>query len=73
MTKTVTLLGILRVTVSSVISAYMNHGKTTSVKRNNGQKLTLRRIVWKNHTTSATHVTAELNIHLEGPVSIKTL
>jgi predicted transcriptional regulator len=28
-TKTATLLGVSRVTVSKVISTYMNHGKTT--------------------------------------------
>jgi hypothetical protein len=33
--ETATLLGVLRVTVSKVMSAYVNHGKTTSVKRNN--------------------------------------
>jgi hypothetical protein len=50
------------------------------MKRNSGQKstlterdhLTLRRIVSKNHTTAA-QVTAELNIHLENPVSTKTV
>jgi hypothetical protein len=35
-TKTATLLGILRVTVSKVMLAYTNHGKTTSVKKNSG-------------------------------------
>jgi predicted transcriptional regulator len=28
-TKTATLLGVLRATVSEVMSAYRNHGKTT--------------------------------------------
>jgi hypothetical protein len=32
------ILRVSRVTVSKVMSAYMNHGKTTSVKRNNGRK-----------------------------------
>jgi hypothetical protein len=53
----------------------MNHGNTTSAKRNSGRKSTLteiyrrtlRRIASKNHTTTA----AELNIHLEDPVSTK--
>jgi hypothetical protein len=54
--KTATLLGVLRVTVSNVMSAYMNHGKTASVKRKNGQKLTLRRLVWKNYRTAAAQV-----------------
>jgi hypothetical protein len=48
-TKVGTLLGALRVTFFKVISAYTIHGKTTSAKRNSGQKLTLRRIVLKNH------------------------
>jgi hypothetical protein len=32
--KTVTLLGVWRSTISKVMSAYTNHGKTTSAKRN---------------------------------------
>jgi hypothetical protein len=64
-------------TVSKVTSAYTNHGKTTSEKRNSGRKSTLteryrcalRRTVSKNHRTTAAQVTAELNIHLEDPVS----
>jgi hypothetical protein len=53
--------------------AYTNHGKTTSAKRNNGQRSTLterdhhtlRRIVSKIHRTAAAQVTAELNIYLK--------
>jgi transposase len=56
-TKTATLLGVSRATVSKVMSAYTNHGKTTSAKRNSGRKSTwterdrrtLRRIVSRNH------------------------
>jgi transposase len=63
-TKTATLLGVSRATVSKVTSAYTNHGKTTSAKRNNGRKLTLtdrdrrtlRRVVSKNHRTTAAQV-----------------
>jgi transposase len=81
-TKTAALLRVSRATVSEVMSAYTNHGKTTSAKRNSGRKssltesdhLTLRRTVSKSHrTTAAAQVTAELNIHLEDPVSTKTL
>jgi transposase len=76
-TKTATLLGVWRATVSKVMSAYTNHGKTTSAKRNSGRKSTfterdhhaLRRIASKSHTITAAQVTAELNIHLEDPVS----
>jgi hypothetical protein len=54
------------------MSAYTNHGKTTSEKRNSGRKsmsterdhCTLRTVL-KNHRTIAAQVTAELNIHLE--------
>jgi transposase len=78
-TKLATVLGVSRVTVSKVMLAYMNHGKT-SVRRNSGQKstlaerdhCTLRRIVSKNHRTTTVQMTAELNIHLEDPVSTKT-
>jgi predicted transcriptional regulator len=35
-TKTATLLGVSRVTVSKVMVAYTNHGKTTSSNRNSG-------------------------------------
>jgi hypothetical protein len=80
MTKTATLLGISRATVSKVLLAYMNHGKTTA-KRSSGWKSALterdrctwRRIVSKNHRTTGAQVTAELNIHLEDPVSTKTV
>jgi hypothetical protein len=36
MTETATLLGESRVTVSKIMSAYTNHGKTTSARRNGG-------------------------------------
>jgi transposase len=78
--KTATLLGISRTTVSKITSAYTNHGKTTSAKRNSGRKSalterdrrTLSRIVSKNQRTTVTQVTVELNIYLENPVSTKT-
>jgi predicted transcriptional regulator len=40
-TKIATLLGVSRVTVSKVMSADMNHGKKTSVKRNSRRKSAL--------------------------------
>jgi transposase len=80
-TKTATLLGVLRATVSKVLSAYANHRETTSAKRNSGRQSTLgerdcrtlRRVVSKNHRTTAAQVTAELNIFLEDLISIKTV
>jgi transposase len=80
-TETATLLCVSRATVSKVMSAYTNPGKTSPAKRNSGPKSTLterdhrtlRRIVSKNHTTTSAQVTAELNIHLEDLVSTKTI
>jgi transposase len=37
-TKAATLFGVLRATVSKVMSAYMNRGKTTSAKESTGRK-----------------------------------
>jgi hypothetical protein len=62
------------------MSACTNHEKI-SAKRNSGRKSTLterksrtlRRIISKNQRTPAAQVTAELNIHLEDPVSTKTV
>jgi hypothetical protein len=79
--KTATILGIPGVTVSKVTLAYTSRGKATSMKKSNGQKstlterghCTLRRVVSKNHRTTAVQVTGELNIHLEDPVSTKTV
>jgi transposase len=63
-TKTATLLGVLRATLSKVMSAYMNHGKTISAKRNSGRKSalterdrrTLRRILSKDQRPTAAKV-----------------
>jgi predicted transcriptional regulator len=71
--KTATLLGVSRATVSKVLSAYMDHVKRISAKRDSERKSTLterdrrtlRRIVSKNHRTTVAQVTAELNIHLQ--------
>jgi transposase len=68
-TKTSTLLGVTRATVAKVMSAYTKREKATAVKRNNGRKstltetdlLTLRRIVSKNHRTTAAQVTGQQN------------
>jgi hypothetical protein len=64
-TKTATLLGPWRA-VSKVLVEYMNRGKTTSDRRNSGQKLTLteidhtlRRHVLKYHSTTAAQVTGQ--------------
>jgi transposase len=76
MTKPATLLGVSRASFSEIMSAYTNHGKTTSAKRNSGRKSTrterdrriLRRIVSKHHRTTAAQVREELNIHPEYPI-----
>jgi hypothetical protein len=70
MTETaIVLLGVSRATVSVVMSAYTNHKKTTSAKRNSGRKSTLternrrtlRTFVSKYHTTTAVHVAGQQN------------
>jgi transposase len=40
-TQSATLLGVSRATVSEVMSAYTDHGKTKSGKRNSGRNSTL--------------------------------
>ncbi|XP_076035993.1 uncharacterized protein LOC143021956 [Oratosquilla oratoria] len=80
-TQTAELLNISRATVSIVIITYTKHGKTSSVKRNRGRnpklsdrdRRTLKIIVARQHKTTATKMTAELNTHLRNPVSIKTV
>jgi hypothetical protein len=72
-TKIVILLGVSRAAVSEIMSVYMNHGKTISMKRNSGRKSTLterdhctfRRTVSKNRRITAAQVIAEQNIHLK--------
>jgi hypothetical protein len=62
--------------VSKVMSAYMNHGKTVSAKINTDRDHhTLRRVVSKKSQNFCSRCdrTAELNIHLEDPVSTKTV
>jgi hypothetical protein len=65
--KTATLLGVSKATVSKVMSAYTNHGKATSAKRNcwrtstltEGDRRTLRRIDSKSHRTTTAQVTGQ--------------
>jgi hypothetical protein len=55
------------------VMAHTNHGNASSAERNSGWKPklsardchTLKRIVSKNHRTTAAKVTAELSIYLE--------
>ena len=57
MTKTANVFGVSRAAVSKVMTAYTNHGRTLSAKRNSGGKPilsesdchTLKRIVSINH------------------------
>lgn len=80
-TKTATLIGVGRSTVSSVMTAYIKQGKTSSAKQNSGRKskLTdrdrraLKRIVARKHKTTASQITSEMNTHLQEAVSSKTI
>jgi hypothetical protein len=51
------------------MSAYTNHGKITSAKRNSARESTQT----ERDRRTAAQVTAELNIHLEDPLSTKTV
>jgi len=80
-TKRATLPGVSTAVVSKGMTAYRNHGKTSSAKRNCGRKpklserdrRMLKRNVSKNHTTTAAKVTEELNTHLEDAVCTRTV
>jgi len=60
-----TLLGVSKAAVSKVMMTYeyTNHGK----------RCTLKRVMSKNHRTTAINLIAELSIHFEDPVSTKTV
>ena len=80
-TKTTELFGVARSTVSKVMTAFEKEGKASSLKQNSGRKRklfdmgrrTLMRIVKKDHKNTAPKITAELNGHLEYPVSSKNV
>jgi len=77
-TKAATLLGVSTAAVSKLMAACTDHGKTSSLERNSGQKLklsemdclTLYRILSKSHRTAAAKVTTELNVHLGSTKSL---
>ena len=80
-TKTVELFSVASSTVSKVMTAFEKDGKTSSLKQNSRRKQklsdrdhrTLMQIVRKDHKNTALKITAELNDHLEKPVSSKTI
>ena len=80
-TKTVKLFRAARSTVSKVIIAFENEGKTSSLKQNSGRKRKLsdrdrrifKRNVRKDDKNTSPKITAELNDHSERPVSSKTV
>ncbi|MBJ5636527.1 hypothetical protein JGG87_25165 [Salmonella enterica subsp. enterica serovar Typhimurium] len=72
---------VQRGTVSKVMTAYNVHGTTSSARHNSGRKTkltardrrTLKRIVTARRKTTARKGTAELNAHLQNPVSTHTV
>ena len=79
-TKTTEFFRVARSTVAKVISPF-EQGKASSLKQNSGRKRklsykscrTLKWIVWKEHKNTAPKITAEVNDHLENPVSSTTV
>ena len=79
-TKTAELFGVARGIVWKIMIAFEKEGKTSSLKQNSGRKRklsnrdrrTFRRIVRKDPKNTDTKISAELNNHLENPVSSKT-
>jgi transposase len=77
--QTATLLGVSRATVCKVMSAYTNHGKATSAKRNTGRKSTFRNrssyiedcFEKSQNYCSSGDRTAQLNIRLEDSISTR--
>ena len=80
-TKTAEIFSVARSTVSKSMVVFEKEGKTSSLKQNLERKRklsdrdcrTLTRIVRKDHKNTAPKMTAELNDHLEKPVSSKTV
>ncbi|XP_076043606.1 uncharacterized protein LOC143026722 [Oratosquilla oratoria] len=66
-TKTAELLGVSRGTVSKVMTAFEREGKTSSAKHRSGRKLKLS----ERDRRTLNRITAELNEHLQNPVSQK--
>ena len=80
-TETARMLGVSRGTVSKVLTAFEREGKTSPAKHRSGRKSklperdsrTLNQIVRKDRKNSASKITAELNKHLQNPVSTITV
>ena len=74
-TKTAELFSVARSTILKVMTAFEKEGKISSQNSGRKQKLsdrdhwTLMWIVRKDHKNTAAKITAELNDHLENPVS----
>ncbi|GFW08059.1 transposable element Tc1 transposase [Trichonephila clavipes] len=79
--RTTNIVGVLRTTVSRVMTVYPNLGKVSSEKHNSGWKLklkdrdrrVLKRIVTRKRKTTLRQMTNEMNSYLHNSVSKKTI
>ncbi|GFX00342.1 uncharacterized protein TNCV_1273361 [Trichonephila clavipes] len=79
--RTANLVGVSRTIVPKAITAYTNLCEVSSVKHKRGQKTklkdrerrVLKRIVTQKCKTTLPRITYKMNIHLQNPVSMKTI
>ena len=80
-TKTAELPGFSRATITRTMTEFKKHGKTSSNRSNSSRtskysdrdRRALKFIMRRKHQTAAAKVHAELNQHLNSPVSTKAV
>ncbi|GFU56817.1 HTH_Tnp_Tc3_2 domain-containing protein [Trichonephila clavipes] len=79
--RTANLVGVLRTTVSRIITVYIDLSKMSSEKHSIGRKSKvkthdsqlLKRIVTPKRKTTLPQITSEMNTHLQNPVSMEII